>query len=96
MQFEWDERKNRSNISKHGVDFETAARVFEGPVLTMIDDCDDYGELREISICAVDGVVILAVVHSDRLNAIRIISARRATRKEREDYGEALRKGTLN
>jgi uncharacterized DUF497 family protein len=44
MRFVWDARKNRLNVAKHGVAFETAARIFEGPRLTMIDDREDYGE----------------------------------------------------
>ena len=50
MRFVWDARKNRANAAKHGVGFELAARIFEGPRLTWIDDREDYGELREVSI----------------------------------------------
>jgi uncharacterized protein len=94
--FEWDPAKNRANIAKHGVDFAVAIGIFEGPVLSRFDGRDDYGELREISIGVVDGLVVLAVVHTDRHETIRIISARRATRGERDSYGEALRKGALS
>ena len=44
MQFEWDEVKNYANIRKHGISFETAKRIFEGPVVTWIDQRKDYGE----------------------------------------------------
>jgi uncharacterized protein len=94
--FAWDERKNRANIAKHGVDFSLAKRIFEGLVLTRIDGSEDYGELREISIGMVDNVVMLAVVHTDRMDAIRIISARRATRGEKKVYEEALRKSLVS
>lgn len=90
MKFEWDEAKNAANIAKHGVGFATACRIFEGPVLTAIDDRSDYGELRERSIGAVEGILILIVVHTDRNGLCRIISARRASRVERKRYEDAL------
>ena len=89
--FEWDEKKNRANVEKHGVSFKTASRIFEGSVLSAIDDRTDYGEVREISIGAIDGIVVLVVVHTDRDGKTRIISARRANRTERQRYDEALR-----
>ena len=93
--FEWDETKSRANVAKHGVSFETASRIFEGPVLTKADARRDYGEVREISIGAVEATTILAVVHTDRSGRTRIISARPAKRQERRRYEEALRKGTV-
>lgn len=92
--FEWDERKNRLNIEKHGVGFATASRIFDGPVLTAADERHPYGEVREISIGVVDGVLALVVVHTDRNGTTRIISARKASRKEREHYEQAIRQGT--
>ena len=65
MTFEWDEDKNRINIGKHGVSFETAMRIFEGPVLSWTDDRKEYGEVRRRSIGQVDGVVVLAVIHTN-------------------------------
>lgn len=94
MQFEWDEAKNAANIAKHGVGFATACRIFEGPVLTRIDDRRDYGEVRECSIGAVAGIVFLIVVHTQRGGRVRIISARRANRAERQCYEAAIQKGT--
>ena len=46
MRFEWDETKNQANIQKHGVSFETAKRIFDGPVLSRLDERRDYGEDR--------------------------------------------------
>ncbi len=92
--FEWDERKSEINIAKHGVSFEMAARIFEGPVLTAVDESDDYGEVREISIGMVEGIAVLVVVHTDRNENIRIISARPATRAERRHYEEAIQKAS--
>lgn len=88
--FEWDDEKNAANIAKHGVSFEQARRIFEGPVLTVIDDREDYGELREISIGLVDGAAFLTVVHTDREGTTRIISARPASSRERRRYEEAI------
>ena len=49
MRFEWDENKNRSNISKHGIDFEQAKKIFEDPNLLTYEDARfSYGEIREI------------------------------------------------
>jgi uncharacterized protein len=45
MRYTWDERKNRSNIARHGVAFENAKRIFEGPTVEKADDRIDYGEL---------------------------------------------------
>ncbi len=88
--FEWDDAKNAANIAKHGVAFELACRIFDGPVLTVADSRTDYGERREISLGAVEGVLILAVVQTGRSARIRIISARRASRRERRRYEQAI------
>lgn len=93
--FEWDEAKNAANIEKHQVSFGTASRIFDGPVLSAVDDRFDYGEVRTASIGAVGGAVILTVVHTDRNGVTRIISARPAKRQERRRYVEALRKGAI-
>lgn len=89
--FEWDDDKNASNIAKHGLSFEKAAQIFDGPVITSIDDRIDYGEVRHISIGSIGSVVIIVVAHTDRNGKIRIISARPAKKRERERYAEALR-----
>lgn len=71
MEFEWDEKKNQSNITKHGVDFQQAKRVFKDPyLLTYEDDRFSYGEIREISIGQLplttqQKVIIVVVVHGD-------------------------------
>ncbi|WP_020560604.1 BrnT family toxin [Thiofilum flexile] len=89
--FEWDEDKNQSNIAKHGISFDLAKRIFEGPVFTFLDTRDDYGEDREISIGMVEGILILTVVHTEREDGIiRLISARRATQAERKRYENYL------
>ena len=86
--FEWDDEKSRLNVEKYGIGFETAATIFRGNVLSRIDDREDYGELREISIGRVDTDVVVTVVHTDRDGNVRLISARRANRRERKDYDD--------
>ena len=87
MIFEWDENKNRTNLQKHGICFEDAARIFEGPTLETIDDRRDYGETR-IAAMGVVNDVILYVVYTMRGDARRLISARRANARERRKYRE--------
>ena len=95
MQFEWDVNKNAQNLKKHGISFEEAQEIFDGLVFTAIDERFDYGgEIREISIGAIQGVVIVTVVHTERSGVTRIISARKATCQERETYYDYLAKTT--
>ena len=54
MEFEWDEVKNQANIRKHGVGFDTAKRIFDGPVVNWTDQRKDYSEDRSISIGRVE------------------------------------------
>jgi uncharacterized protein len=90
MKFEWDEHKNNVNLRKHGISFQEAQTIFDGNVFNWIDDRLDYGEIRETSIGAIQGVVIIVVVHTERNGVTRIISARKATRIEREEYYDYL------
>ncbi|WP_299855379.1 BrnT family toxin [uncultured Roseobacter sp.] len=89
MEFEWDEDKRKKNIEKHGVDFLDAALMFEGAVLSRIDDRQDYGEVREISLGMVDNV-IYCVTHTKRDNRTRIISAWKGGAKEHEQYKKGI------
>jgi uncharacterized DUF497 family protein len=93
MRFEWDENKNRRNLLKHEVRFATAVLVFDDPcALTQTDQLSEDEE-RWVTLGAVDTGVVLFVVHTwhDRggEEAIRIISARTATPRERRRYEEA-------
>ncbi len=85
LKFEWDETKSERNRRERNLDFATAARIFEGPVQTTLDERRNYGEERVIAIGEVDGRVFV-VVYTDRGGVRRIISARRASRKERETW----------
>ena len=86
MEFEWDIAKAKSNLAKHGVSLSLAKLVFEDPyVFTQIDERADYGEEREIAIGLALNQLI-AVVFTMRHGRCRIISARKATRNEQQDY----------
>ncbi len=91
MVFEWDAAKNAANLAKHGIDFEDAIGIFDGPVLERPDDRRDYGEPRIIAFGAVEDRE-LAVVYTIRGTHRRIISARRAHRHERKAYRNAYPK----
>ena len=92
MKYEWDEDKNQQNISKHGVSFHDACKIFDEITVDALDDRHDYGETRTISIGVLKNVAILVVVHTDRNGKCRIMSARPANKKERRHYDEAIRK----
>jgi uncharacterized DUF497 family protein len=86
LQFEWDDEKNRLNRSKHGIGFEEASLIFTGPVLTAPDDRKDYSEERFVSYGQLGPMIVVSVVNTWRRGRIRLISARRANRKERQAY----------
>ena len=81
--YEWDEDKNAANFKKHGLRFEEAILIFEGPILSRGQYDAKSGEYREVSFGLISSVVVLAVVHTDRQGRTRIISGRKATRRER-------------
>lgn len=95
MRFIWDETKNRSNRKKHGgITFEQAARVFLDPLRLTRQDRIEDGEERWQTIGMVHGITVLLVAHTiieddedgKSVEVIRIISARRATPRERKHY----------
>jgi uncharacterized DUF497 family protein len=87
--FEWDEEKGAINQRKHKVSFAEAATVFGNPLAAIFDDPDRSSEeLREIIIGHSDRERLLVVSFTEREGAIRIISAREATPRERRDYEE--------
>jgi len=87
LTFEWDPQKAKSNIEKHGVSFEEASTVFRDPLSLTIDDpLHSTGELRMVQIGISHKDRLLVVVHTERGDNIRIISARKATKKERNNY----------
>lgn len=91
MRFEWDPAKARSNRGKRHVSFDDAMLVFEDPFALFEKDRTDRGvEVRWQALGLAGGVILLLVVHTARDEGgdevIRLISARRATRKERNRY----------
>jgi uncharacterized DUF497 family protein len=85
MKFEWDEIKNDFNIKRHGIDFKDARKIFDGYTLTIEDDRFNYDEQRFVSFGIMYGHVI-AVIHTETEEKIRIISARKATKNEQKEY----------
>lgn len=90
MRYTWDKTKNAANIRKHSVSFEDAERLFEGPFIFRQDRRKDYGEIRHIAIGAIQGIVFTAVYTERPTEERRIISLRRANRKERQTFQEAF------
>ncbi len=90
MRFEWDTDKAGRNISKHGVSFEEASGVFDDPLfLTFADpDHSSVGEKRCLIIGESLQRRLLLVSYTERGGSVRIISARKATRRERRVYEE--------
>lgn len=90
MQFEWDEDKDSGNRAKHGIGFEAASAVFLDPFhVTFVDDRFDYGEQRFLTLGAIEGrVFVVASTARDGGDTIRIISARKANRRERRLYAD--------
>ncbi len=89
----WDQEKNRSNRKKHKVGFEVASLVFEDPFHLSILDRIENGEERWQTLGMVGSVVVLLVAHTfteqEDEEIVRIVSARKATRKERQKYEES-------
>jgi len=94
MVFEWDERKNRRNRAKHHVSFEAARLVLRTPMPFGVLDRVEEGEERWRTLGMAGGVVVLLVAHTYREEGveeyIRMISARKATPRERKIYEEGL------
>jgi len=81
MRFTWHESKRRANLTKHGLDFADAAKVFEGAMVLFEDRRYDYGEQRMIAIGLLGALVVL-VVHVESDETIHIISMRKADSDE--------------
>ena len=90
MVYEWDSGKATANLKKHQVAFAEAATVFLDPLAVTYHDPDhSEGETRYVTVGESSRRRVILVAHLDRGNRIRIISARRATRKEAHEYTEA-------
>jgi uncharacterized protein len=86
VEYEWDDKKNQQNQAKHGIDFYDAVRIFmDVDRIEWLDDRKDYQEKRYRTVGMVFNV-LLTVVYTLRRGRQRLISARRASRHERETY----------
>ena len=90
MHYSWDEAKNRRNIRRHGISFEDAQRIFEGPTVEQADDRFDYGEIRIYAIGLVNGVEVTVVYSDTNDEEKRIISAWRSEPHERRFYWQKV------
>lgn len=93
MQFEWDPAKAAANLKRHRVSFHEAAAVLDDTLSTTFpDEAHSKDEARFVTIGASRRGTVLVVAHTERNNSVRIISARPATRREREFYeqGESI------
>jgi hypothetical protein len=93
LRFEWDEDKARSNVRKHDVTFDEASSVFADPLGVIFDDEEhSVDEVRELLIGHSVLQRLLVVSFTERgEDLVRIISARKATKRERKDYEEGTR-----
>lgn len=83
--YEWDENKNKENLSKHGLSFEDAEIVFSGPCVTFEDRRYDYDEERFITLGLLEGRAVV-IAHTARGASTRIISMRKANSREQKIY----------
>jgi uncharacterized DUF497 family protein len=91
--FSWSDEKNRENIKKHGLSFQEAAPVFLDPYLVIRHD-DAHSAMEETrwkGIGILGNDLLLAVIFVEDENEVRFISAREASKKEKEDYSENIR-----
>jgi hypothetical protein len=87
LTFQWDAKKAKSNLEKHSVSFEEASTIFRDPLSLTIDDpLDSKNENRMVQIGVSYKNRLLVVVHTEKGDDIRTISARKATKKERLSY----------
>jgi uncharacterized protein len=87
LSFEWDEAKRINNITKHFIDFEDAKRIFESKFLRK--ESNQNNEIRYLALGKYKGF-IFAVAYAERNKNVRIISARLASAKERNEYNTTL------
>ena len=87
MEFEWDPEKAAANVRRRRVSFNEAATVLEDPLSTTFpDEAHSEDEMRFVTVGVSQRGRLLVVAHTERNDTIRIISARRATRRERAFY----------
>ena len=87
--FEWDESKRCSNLHKHGLDFADCGAVFARPIITSVDNRHEYGERRFLTVGLL-GPRVVSVVHTVSGECVRVISFRKATKREQAKYFQAI------
>ena len=90
MKFTWSPAKCEANIKAHGLDFADAPSVFEGVTFTFEDDRFGYGEQRFVTLGLLVGIPV-SVVHTENEHEIRIISFRKATKRESQIYFDEIK-----
>ena len=85
MEFTWSEEKRVANLEKHGIDFFDVPLVFEGVTFTFEDDRFSYDEQRFVTLGLLAGIPV-SVVHTESESEIRVISFRKATKREAQIY----------
>jgi uncharacterized DUF497 family protein len=90
VKLEWDERKRRSNLARHGIDFADLEPLFAGLTITINDERFEYPEPRFLTVGFLEERLLL-VAHTETDRVIRIISARKATSHEKKIYLSQLR-----
>jgi uncharacterized protein len=89
MRLTWDEEKRAANLRKHGIDFLEAEAILAGDTVTLEDERCEYGEQRFVTFGFLEGRIVV-VVHAERANVLRIISIRKATRREQKSFLSTL------
>jgi uncharacterized DUF497 family protein len=90
MRFEWDDAKRRANIQKHGFDFYRCGGDVQGILLVSPEVRDDYGESRWVGLGFIRGCTVKVVFSEREPDFIRVISLRKATRRESEEFEKAI------
>jgi hypothetical protein len=94
VKFQWDPKKAADNLKKHGISFDDASTVFGDPLAATIPDPEHSAdEVRFVTMGQSAKQQIVVVVHADREEQVRIISARRATAGEKKKYAEGKGQG---
>jgi len=91
MDFEWNPAKARANVAKHGIDFPAASRTFDDPRLLGEIDPRNYGQEMRFRAIGKVGDELILVCYTMRGGVCRIISARKANRRERKAYSVSAR-----
>lgn len=90
MTYTWDKEKNCANIRKHAIDFLDVPAMFQHPMVTLLDQRQDYGEDRWIGIGILKTLLAVVVFTEPKPDTIRIVSARKATRNEERIYRDEI------